>query len=83
MCHDGLARAVSPVHTAFDGDTVFALATGARPALTSIEVVELQAAAADCVTRAIGHALLAARSVDRSADGGLVAPSWRDALTSG
>ncbi|MEW2575568.1 P1 family peptidase [Streptomyces syringium] len=29
--HDGLARAVRPVHLLTDGDTVFALATGARP----------------------------------------------------
>jgi hypothetical protein len=29
MAHDGMARAVRPVHTPFDGDTVFALATGA------------------------------------------------------
>jgi putative pantetheine hydrolase len=83
VCHDGLARAVSPVHTAFDGDTLFTLATGARPALSQVEVVELQAAAADCVTRAVGHALLAARSVDRTADGGAALPSWRDALAAG
>ncbi|UCC64453.1 MAG: P1 family peptidase [Anaerolineae bacterium] len=31
MAHDGLARAIRPVHTMFDGDTVFALATGAPP----------------------------------------------------
>ncbi|MEV6109891.1 P1 family peptidase [Streptomyces sp. NPDC051940] len=29
--HDGLARAVRPVHLLSDGDTVFALATGERP----------------------------------------------------
>jgi L-aminopeptidase/D-esterase-like protein len=29
MAHDGLARAVSPAHTMYDGDTLFALATGA------------------------------------------------------
>ncbi|MEU5087261.1 P1 family peptidase [Streptomyces sp. NPDC021356] len=29
--HDGIARAVRPVHLLNDGDTVFALATGARP----------------------------------------------------
>ncbi len=29
MAHDGLARAVDPVHTMYDGDTVFALASGA------------------------------------------------------
>ncbi len=28
MAHDGLARAVKPAHTLFDGDTIFALATG-------------------------------------------------------
>jgi L-aminopeptidase/D-esterase-like protein len=28
--HDGLARAISPVHTLFDGDTVFALSTAPR-----------------------------------------------------
>ncbi len=27
--HDGLARSIAPVHTQFDGDTLFALATGA------------------------------------------------------
>ena len=29
MAHDGLARTIDPVHTMLDGDTVFALATGA------------------------------------------------------
>ncbi len=29
MAHDGLARAIYPIHTPVDGDTVFALATGA------------------------------------------------------
>src|SRR5258708_38882835 len=28
MAHDGMARAIRPVHTMFDGDTVFALSTG-------------------------------------------------------
>ncbi|MGZ3148133.1 P1 family peptidase [Lentzea chajnantorensis] len=31
VAQDGLARAVRPAHSMFDGDTVFALATGARP----------------------------------------------------
>ncbi len=83
VAHDGLARALSPVHTTFDGDTVFTLATGARPAPEALDLVELHEAAAHCVTRAIVHALAATTSVDRSADGGLVALSWRDALTSG
>lgn len=32
MAHDGLARRVRPVHTPFDGDVVFVLATNQRPA---------------------------------------------------
>ena len=70
VAHDGFARALSPVHTAYDGDTVFALATGERPAVTGIDEVELQTAAADCVSLAIVRAVLAATSVDRTADGG-------------
>jgi L-aminopeptidase/D-esterase-like protein len=80
VAHDGFARALSPVHTAYDGDTAFALATGARPVLTSIDEVELQTAAADCVSLAIVRAVLAATSVDRTADGGAALPSYRDAL---
>ena len=30
MAHDGFARAISPIHTPADGDTIFTLATGAR-----------------------------------------------------
>lgn len=82
VAHDGLARALSPVHTAYDGDTVFALATGALPHVTGIDEVELQTAAADCVSLAIVRAVLAATSVDRTADGGAALPSYRDALTS-
>ncbi len=82
VAHDGFARALSPVHTAYDGDTAFALATGARPAVTGIDEVELQTAAADCVSLAIVRAVLAATSVDRTADGGVALPSYRDAITS-
>ncbi|WP_370894392.1 P1 family peptidase [Janibacter sp. GXQ6167] len=81
IAHDGLARAISPVHTSFDGDTFFALATGARPAPSPFGLLDLQVAAADCVTRAIVRAMIAATSVDRSADGGIAMPSYRDALT--
>ena len=31
VAHDGLARAIYPVHTPLDGDIVFAAATGKRP----------------------------------------------------
>jgi putative pantetheine hydrolase len=39
-------------------------------------------AGADCVARAVVHALLAATSVDRGADGGIVRRSWTDAFPS-
>ena len=58
--HDGLARAVRPVHTMLDGDSVFTLATGGRPAPDATGYHRLLEAAADCVTRAVGHAVLAA-----------------------
>jgi L-aminopeptidase/D-esterase-like protein len=49
IAHDGLARAVRPAHTMFDGDTIFCLATGEKPA--AIDAIE--AAAAGVVARAI------------------------------
>ena len=61
--HDGMARAIRPVHTMFDGDTLFTLATGVRPAPGPPQLHGLLDAAADCVTRAIGHAVLAAETV--------------------
>ena len=60
--HDGLARAIHPVHTMYDGDTVFTLATGAAAAPDPAAFHELLTEAADCVTRAVGRALLAADS---------------------
>jgi L-aminopeptidase/D-esterase-like protein len=63
--HDGMARAIAPVHSMLDGDTVFALASGRRPAagdpqqaLRAFNV--LLAAAADTFTAACLDALLAA-----------------------
>ncbi len=60
--HDGLARGIHPVHTMFDGDTVFTLATGAAAVPDPMAFHALLTEAADCVTRAIGRALLAADS---------------------
>ena len=54
-------RAIDPVHTMVDGDTLFGLATGARPAPTAAEGFDLLDAAATCVARAIGRAVSAAR----------------------
>lgn len=49
VAHDGLARAIFPCHTPFDGDAVFALSTGDRdvpPAVLAAAVVEVMARAA-------------------------------------
>ncbi|MFE9647129.1 P1 family peptidase [Streptomyces sp. NPDC006365] len=64
--HDGIARAVRPVHLLNDGDTVFALATGARPLAEEnpLALNEILAAGADLVTRAIVRAVRAAESVE-------------------
>ncbi len=61
--HDGLARAVNPVHTLFDGDTIFGLSTRRRPAPDDATAYGLMSAAGDCVSRAVVHALLSARSI--------------------
>lgn len=66
--HDGLARAISPVHTMVDGDVVFTLSTGRRalpddPAAALGVVQALLGVAADCVSRAVAHAVLAAQQV--------------------
>jgi len=63
MGHDGLARAVAPAHTATDGDAVFGLSTATRPTPDLPGLVAVHAAAADVVSRAIVHALLAAEGV--------------------
>jgi L-aminopeptidase/D-esterase-like protein len=67
MGHDGLARALAPVHTAVDGDTVFGLATCARPVVDVVGLMALHAAAADVVSRAVVHAVLAAETVTGTA----------------
>jgi L-aminopeptidase/D-esterase-like protein len=63
VAHDGLARAISPAHSMFDGDTIFGLATGTGPPASPLEFHAVLNAAADCFTRAIVHAILAARTV--------------------
>ncbi|AZI58028.1 peptidase S58 family protein [Nakamurella antarctica] len=67
MAHDGLARAVNPVHTMFDGDLFFGAATGERPAPDPGELYHLFAAAGDVVTRAMMRAMLAAETTTTEA----------------
>jgi len=67
IAHDGMARAIRPVHTMFDGDTVFTMATGDRGAPDPLAFHALLDSAGDCFTRAIGRAMLAAESVQTPA----------------
>ncbi len=59
MAHDGLARAVRPAHTQFDGDAIFALASGEIPA----DVNLVGAFAAEAVAQSIRRAVRAATSL--------------------
>lgn len=65
MAHDGLARAIRPSHTPFDGDCVFALATGRLPGLSagSETVARAGALAADCLARATARAVYEAEAL--------------------
>ncbi len=64
VAHDGLARAINPVHTMSDGDTLFALATGRVPLSTeSPGMTVLGALAAEVVARATLRAVQAARGL--------------------
>jgi L-aminopeptidase/D-esterase-like protein len=75
VAHDGLARAIRPVHSMFDGDTIFALATavhdlpapqaaglrapGSRPTMVN----QILVAAAECFAAACTQAFLTASSI--------------------
>ncbi len=72
MAQDGIARAVRPAHTLFDGDTLFALSTGSKRA----DVNLIGAYAAEVVAQAVVQAVRAAEGV-----GGL--PAWRDLHSGG
>jgi L-aminopeptidase/D-esterase-like protein len=71
MAHDGMARAIRPAHTMFDGDTIFCMATNKKElpdtpgffaAPKAMALIEIGKAAADCMTRAIIRAVLKATS---------------------
>lgn len=68
MAHDGLARAVVPAHTLYDGDTIFALSHGS---IETVEVTIVGALAAQAVTEAVLKAVRAAEPL-----GGF--PAYRD-----
>ncbi|MEZ5870374.1 MAG: P1 family peptidase [Nitratireductor sp.] len=72
--HDGFARAIWPAHTPFDGDLIFALATGGSgiaPALD--DWIDLGAYAASTMARAIARGVHDATKADSD-----MVPVWSD-----
>ncbi len=69
MAHDGYARAINPVHTIFDGDTIFALATGTVS--TKVDHSVIGAIAAEVMAQAIVRAAI-------NAEGLPDLPAYRD-----
>jgi L-aminopeptidase/D-esterase-like protein len=61
MAHDGLARTINPVHTPSDGDTIFAVATGAIA--TRANHGSIGALAADVMAQAVLRAVMSARGI--------------------
>ena len=61
MAHAGLARAIVPSHTPFDGDLVFAASTGQRALRNpDLDLMAVGHAAATCLSRAIARGVYAA-----------------------
>lgn len=71
MAHDGLARAINPVHTTGDGDTIFSMSTGG--AKEKADVSAIGAIAATVMSRAIVRAVMQATSLPA-----LGFPAYRD-----
>ena len=74
VAHDGLARAIYPVHTPLDGDIVFAAATCKRAAPDLMAFAELGALAANVLARAVARGVYEAAALPFP--GAL--PSWKD-----
>jgi L-aminopeptidase/D-esterase-like protein len=65
MAGDGLARALRPAHTPFDGDIVFGVSTGMRAVgePRARKLMALGNSAADCLSRAIARGVYEAKSL--------------------
>jgi L-aminopeptidase/D-esterase-like protein len=77
--HDGLARTIDPVHTAFDGDTLFALSTGRTG--NTLHPVVLATAAAAVTATAVLRGIKAATGI--SSPGIEPIPAWSDFHSNG
>jgi L-aminopeptidase/D-esterase-like protein len=80
VAHDGMARAINPIHTMLDGDTVFCLASGdaalsTDPWMAMEQLNALLAGAADVFTDACLDAVLSAEGRGRWPSYGDLAPS--------
>ncbi|MGY6272550.1 P1 family peptidase [Achromobacter denitrificans] len=62
MAHDGLARTINPIHTMLDGDTLFALGTGASGKTANVMLLGVMAAEAMAI--AVQRAVLSARALE-------------------
>jgi len=63
MAQDGLARAIRPIHSPFDGDSLFVISTGKQKLSDPITgIAKLGMLAADCVARAIARGVYEAES---------------------
>lgn len=66
MAHDGLARAIRPIHTPVDGDILYVISTGAMEvpdASRPLAIAHLGSLAADCVARAVARGVYEAASL--------------------
>ena len=70
--HDGIARAIVPSHTPFDGDLVFAVSTATLPAADNAVLLQIGHAAATCLSRAIARGVYEAATLP-----GDMLPSWQ------
>ncbi len=59
MAHDGLARTIKPIHTHYDGDTIFALSLGAKQADLSV----IGAITAEVLAEAVVSAVMKAEAL--------------------
>lgn len=65
MAHDGIARAIRPVHTPYDGDTVFVLSTGDQTLEDPVaDLARIGSLAADCTARSIARGVFEADDLD-------------------
>ena len=72
MAHDGIARAIWPAHTPFDGDLIFSLSTGTKSLDLGInQFAEIGAAATSTLARAIARAIYSANSEEND-----LLPTW-------